>query len=359
MKRRETKYLIVGGGLAGTILARTMEKYGQDFILVDKPGKSNSSRIAGGMFNPVLFRTLGKTWQADEIIPFAHDFYPEFEKELNHKIYFPRKLVRILNQDEKAKWAKASKENDFLDPEIKSYFSQDIVLQPYGGAAINQAGNIDVKLMIESYHHYLKKQDRLKLGGVHCEDLAIHSNGVSWKNIHAEKIIFCEGFLVENNPWFSFAPLKPAKGDVLLIHAPQLKTEHIINKKVWIVPLGNDYYKAGATYRWDDRTETPRQDALDEIITSLETFLNVPYTILDHQAAVRPTVGDRRPLIGPHPEFENLMIFNGMGTKGVMLAPYFADHFLQYLTGKREEIMERVDVRRFQRTWDKNKGSNN
>ena len=355
MKRRETKYLIVGGGLAGTILARAMEKYSQDFIVVDKPGKSNSSRIAGGMFNPVLFRTLGKTWQADEIIPFAHEFYPEFEKDLNQKIYFPRKLIRILNQQEKSGWREAAKENDFLDPEVKEYFHQDIVQQPYGSASIKQAGNIDVKLMIEFYQRHLKKQERFWPGGIQYDDIMIQKKGVSWKNIHAEKVIFCEGYLVEKNPWFNFVPLKPAKGDVIIIHAPQLKTEHIINRKVWIVPLGDDYYKVGATYWRDDRTETPRQDALDEIITSLENFLNVPYTILDHQAAVRPTVGDRRPLIGPHPEIENLMIFNGMGTKGVMLAPYFADHFLQYLTGKREGIMERVDVRRFQKTWFKNK----
>jgi len=356
MKRRETKYLIVGGGLAGIILARTMEKYGQDFILVDKPGKSNSSRIAGGMFNPVLFRTLGKTWQADAIIPFAHEFYPEFEKDLNQKIYFPRKLVRILNQQDKAGWAKAAKENDFLDPEIKEYFSKEAVLQPFGSSAIKHAGNIDVKLMIESYQRHLKKLEHFWPGGIHYDDIEIRENGVSWKNIHAEKVIFCEGFLVEKNPWFNFVPMKPAKGDVIIIHAPRLNTQHIINRKVWLVPLGGDYYKVGATYRWDDRTETPRQDALDEIISSLENFLNVPYTILDHQAAIRPTVGDRRPLVGPHPEIENLMIFNGMGTKGVMLAPFFADHFLQYLTGKQEKIMERVDVRRFRRTWYKNKG---
>ncbi|MCF8230895.1 MAG: FAD-binding oxidoreductase [Bacteroidales bacterium] len=356
MKRRETKYLIVGGGLAGTILARTMEKYGQDFIMVDKPGKSNSSRIAGGMFNPVLFRTLGKTWQADAIIPFAHVFYPEFAKALNQEIYFPRKLVRILNQQNKVDWAEAAKTNDFLDSEIKEYFQQDIVQQLHGSASINLAGNIDVKLMIESYQRDLKKQDRFWPGGIQYDDIEIQENSVTWKNIHAEKVIFCEGYLVEKNPWFNFTPMKPAKGDVIIIHAPLLKTDHIINRKVWIVPLGDDYYKVGATYRWDDRTETPRQDALDELITSLEEFLNVPYTILDHQAAIRPTVGDRRPLIGPHPEIENLMIFNGMGTKGVMLAPYFADHFLQYLTGKKEEIMERVDVRRFQRTWYKNKG---
>ena len=55
---------------------------------------------------------------------------------------------------------------------------------------------------------------------------------------------------------------------------------------------------------------------------------------------------DRRPVIGCHPEEDRVAIFNGLGTKGVSLAPYFSDLFAQHLVENRQLCSE-VDVRRF------------
>ena len=74
--------------------------------------------------------------------------------------------------------------------------------------------------------------------------------------------------------------------------------------------------------------------------------MNVPFEVVDHKAAVRPTVKERRPFIGIHPNHKQIGIFNGLGAKGVLLAPFFASHFSEYLLGK-TELMKEIDVKRF------------
>lgn len=354
MPEKKTKYLIVGGGLAGTLLSRMMEKYGQDFLLVDKPELSNASRIAGGMFNPVVFRRLQKSWMADEIIPFLHEFYPEFEKHLDGQFFYPRKLVKIMGFKEGGFWKSKVEENPYISKELQTYFPQEAISHPYGAGEVAYAGNVDIATMIKSWQSYLKEKDLLIPEKIDFESLEIDENSIRWKDVVAEKIIFADGWLVGQNPYFNFIPLKPTKGEVLTIEVPGFSSDYIINKKIWMLPVGKNLFRVGSTYRWDDLNEIPREQTKAEILTTLENYLQLPYKIVDHQAGVRPTVGDRRPLLGAHPEYENLLIFNGLGTKGVMLGPWFADHFLQHLVHG-NELMPVVNVRRFQRRWYKKK----
>ena len=357
MPEKKTKYLIIGGGLAGTLLSRTMEKYGQDFLLVDKPELSNASRIAGGMFNPVVFRRLQKSWMADQIIPFLHDFYPEFEKHLDEQFFYPRKLVKIMGSEEGEFWKSKVDENPYISKEIKEYFPQEEIAHPDGAGEVAYAGNVDIAIMINSWHSHLNEKGLLIPEKFDFDSLEISKNSIRWKNVEAEKIIFADGWLVEHNPYFNFIPLKPTKGEVLTIEVPGFSSDYIINKKIWMLPVGKNRFRVGSTYRWDDLNEIPREQTKAEILEILEKYLKLPYEVKDHQAGVRPTVGDRRPLLGKHPGYENLLIFNGLGTKGVMLGPWFADHFLQHLE-QGKELMPVVNVRRFQRRWFKKKSQN-
>ena len=75
---------------------------------------------------------------------------------------------------------------------------------------------------------------------------------------------------------------------------------------------------------------------------------SVPFEVLSHQAAIRPTVGDRRPLVGAHPLHPHLWVLNGLGTRGVLNAPYCAQMLYQAVfEGK--EIPPEMDVARFQK----------
>ena len=110
--------------------------------------------------------------------------------------------------------------------------------------------------------------------------------------------------------------------------------------------LANGTFKLGATYEWEDLTEERTQKGLAELEAKLTQLINCKYTIVQHQAGVRPSSGDRRPIIGPHPIHNNVFIFNGLGTKGVMLAPYFAKKFVNFYLQK-EALLADVNVSRF------------
>lgn len=357
MPEKKTKYLIVGGGLAGTLLSRMMEKYGQDFLLVDKPELSNASRIAGGMFNPVVFRRLQKSWMADEIIPFLHDFYPEFEKQLGKQFFYPRKLVKIMGSKEGEFWQSKVDENSYISKELQTYFPQETISHAYGAGEVAYAGNVDIATMIQSWQSCLNEKGLLIPEKFDFESLEIDENSIRWRDVEAEKIIFADGWLVGHNPYFNFIPLKPTKGEVLTIEVPRFSSNYIINKKIWMLPVGKNLFRVGSTYRWDDLNEIPREQTKTEILEALERYLKLPYKVTDHQAGVRPTVGDRRPLLGTHPEYQNLLIFNGLGTKGVMLGPWFANHFLEHLE-QGNDLMPVVNVKRFQRGWFRKKSQN-
>jgi glycine/D-amino acid oxidase-like deaminating enzyme len=72
------------------------------------------------------------------------------------------------------------------------------------------------------------------------------------------------------------------------------------------------------------------------LVKELSEMLKIPFTVEQHFAAIRPTVRDRKPYLGPHPKFPLLFIFNGLGAKGSSLGPYYATHFADYLEGEIE-----------------------
>jgi glycine/D-amino acid oxidase-like deaminating enzyme len=78
----------------------------------------------------------------------------------------------------------------------------------------------------------------------------------------------------------------------------------------------------------------------------LKEILQVPFKVLDHKVGIRPTVKDRRPLLGMHMEHKRLGIFNGLGTRGVMLAPYFANHLANHIFNG-DKLNSVVDILRF------------
>jgi glycine/D-amino acid oxidase-like deaminating enzyme len=169
---------------------------------------------------------------------------------------------------------------------------------------------------------------------------------VEYKGHWAQRIIFCEGQYTQQNPYWNHLPFNPAKGEILTIRAENLPTDAIVSKGIFVLPLGNHTYKIGSTYYWDDKEEQPTERGRSELTQKLEEVITVPYEVIDHKAALRPTVTDRRPLIGLHPQYPSIGIFNGLGTRGVLLAPYFARHFMQHLLDG-EELNSEVNVGRF------------
>ena len=345
-----TDFIIVGRGLAASVVAHTLYKENLSFKIIGDENLSSCSKVAAGIWNPIVFKRLTKSWLANEIIPYLNKFYSDCEITVNKKFVTNRDLIKpFVEEQEKKLWLKKAELelSDFLDETI---YNNDLptlvncnINNQYG--VVKQSGNLNVADFLKATELFFSEQliDEIFDHTL----LEIQPENISYKTIKAKNIIFCEGYLVKNNPFFKWVPLKPAKGEVLTISARDLKLKNqIFNKNGFILDLDNDTFKIGATYEWYDLTENTTESGLIELKAKLNQLISCPYTIQNHQAGVRPSSSDRRPIIGSHPKHKNLHIFNGLGTKGVMLAPYFAKKFVNFYLQK-EELPKEVNVDRF------------
>lgn len=350
---KQVNYIIVGQGLAGTILAQTLLKQGKSVLIIDDPSLSQSSRIAAGLYNPVVFKRLVKSWMADELLPYMDEFYTEAERLLNIPFYFKKKIVKpFAEEQERILWQKKTNEEvgKYLSKHIFNDFLNNEIYNPLGVSEILYGGNLDTALFLNSFQNNFKQNNFLLEEKFSYNEIFFSEYKVIYKNNEADKIIFCEGYKTIDNPYFSWLPFKLTKGEMITVKIPgfSINEKFVLNKGVFMLPLGNNTFKVGATYEWNDLTEKITEKGKTELMDKLRKVIKVPFEIINHQVGIRPTVIDRRPLIGLHPEFSFLGVFNGMGTKGVMLAPYFAQQFCKFLNGT--AILDKeVDIVRFKK----------
>jgi glycine/D-amino acid oxidase-like deaminating enzyme len=330
-------FLIVGQGIAGSVLALTLVKSGYTVCIVDQPNLSSSSKIAGGIWNPVVFKRLTKSWMADELVPELQKFYSSWEKEFQTDFIQERCIIKPFTEEQEEKlWLKKSQgaepENSFLDPLIYKDLSIDEYYVVKNYSKVLQAGSLNVPHFLECTKTYLKKQYEFLEDEFDYAQLKITDQNISYKSLTASNIVFCEGHMVTRNPHFNWIPMKPAKGETLTIYSEHIQLEKdIFNKGFFIMPLGNNLFKVGATYEWNTLNDIPTEDGKNELLKKLDAVITSPYQIISHEAGVRPSVIDRRPVMGRHPEFSNMYLFNGLGTKAVMLAPYFAKQLVAFI----------------------------
>jgi glycine oxidase len=351
LQMKKVDYIIVGQGLAGSILARTLLLKGQSIVVVDDKDLSKASRVAAGLYNPVVFKRLVKSWMADELIPVMEQFYFDSEKLLNARFYYRKQIVKLFaEENEKDFWLKKTTQEvgKYLSKEIHNDLLNDIVFNPLGASEVILAGNLDTQKFLSSFRDYFKMNGCLLEEKFEYAKLDLMEDQVRYGDYLAKKVIFCEGYKAVENPFFNWLPFKLTKGEILTIklRGISIPEEKVINKGVFILPLGNNKYKVGATYEWNDLSENPTEKGKTEIIEKLQKILKVPFEVIDHEAGIRPTVNDRRPMLGTHPQHPAIAIFNGMGTKGVMLAPFFANELATFLI-EGTSIDKEVDIRRF------------
>ncbi|MES2628669.1 MAG: FAD-binding oxidoreductase [Bacteroidota bacterium] len=346
----ETDFLIAGQGIAGTVLALELIRRGQKVLVIDNGHETSSSMVAAGMWNPIVFRKLNKSWRVDELLPEMERFYRHWESEFGATFFHFKPIARVFPaREQENDWHSKSGE-----PGYEQYLADDngeelpgIQLRfPKGFGIVKGSGYLDVPLFLERAKQFLSDKQLLIHGTVDYNALEIGADTVKLGELTARKLIFCEGFKGAENPWFRGLPFANTKGELLTITSKELPQQVIPNLGVWMLPVGNDRIKVGATFDWSDFTMLPTSTARQKIEKELGELTQVTYEIVDHQAGVRPTTRDRRPVLGFHHSHPVLGIFNGLGPKGVMNAPWSAARFCEHLI-EGAELPGDVDVGRF------------
>lgn len=341
-------YLIVGLGIAGTSFCETLEKNGKTFKVISDDSQT-SSHVAAGMYNPVILKRFTLVWKALEQMRMVDPFYSDLEKKLKVKLDYELPILRrFASVEEQNLWFEASDKNglqQFLSPEILPNKNPKIEA-PFGYGKVLNSGRIDTNKLLRYYGQYLKENNLLENETFEYDSLDISNSSIGYKSTEAKRIVFAEGFGLNHNPYFNYLPLTGTKGELLTIKAPKLKETEVIKSSVFLIPIGNNLYRVGATYKWKDKTNLPTDNAKIEILEKLDTFLNCDYEVVDHVAGIRPTVTDRRPLAGRHPIRQNLYVLNGFGSRGIMVGPYASQQLFE-LIEYQNPIDQEMDIERF------------
>lgn len=345
---KKVDILLVGQGLAGTILFDYLTLSGFSVQMVDMYRKTTSSKVAAGLMNPITGRRFAKTWLAEELFSHASEYYIKKEKELSIKCYHSLPIHRYLGSIEDQNTWMGRSTDETIQKFIgnKNIPSIPQVNDEFGGAEIVGGGYLDTVTFLDNAREHIQEKNNLIDSVITSDELEIATDKIIWKDIEVNHIIFCEGFRAIDNPLFSWLPFTFAKGEIFDLKIDDLPADRIYNRNGFIMPIKKGLFRMGATYRWNEMNENPTERSRVELIEKLEKITSCTYTILDQKASIRPTVRDRRPFIGAHPEHKNVHIFNGFGSKGVTLIPYFAKHFTQTLKCKKS-LMPEVDIKRY------------
>ncbi len=279
------------------------------------------------------------------------DFYDQAESLFQAHFQSDLLVHRLFTSEQEGNdWITIADQPAFeqiLSP-LPFHTNSSFIKDEHGLGQVSNSGRIDTISWLNAARSWFTQNNVLLDEPFMHDQLTESNNGVSYADgIQAEHLIFCEGMQTAlSNPFFDWLPFALTKGEVLHIKCNSLQLDRIINGGVFILPLGNDEYKIGAPYAWDTTDTNRTEKAREELINKLDKLIDASYEIIEQKAGIRPTVKDRRPLLGTHPKKSRLHIFNGLGSRGVLMAPYLSKMMTEYLL-QDSPIHPDADIKRF------------
>ncbi len=338
-------YIIVGQGLAGTWIGFQLIKKGYSIMVVNHSSLSNSSWVAGGLYNPLLAKRQKLSYLAHEIYPHIESVYEEIETYINHSVLKAEPIQYIIESIEELNTWSVLCETEAYKPFVKMIDFVDVpsIDAPYGGVQIQHSGWVNIPELLQAFRAKLVAEMAYLDEVFMQEDLLINAEGVNYKGIKAKGIVYAQG-----TPTFhqGIIRLKPAKGEILRVNIPQLEFSFIPQQGVFMLPLGDGNFKIGSTFEWKDLSDRTTEEGKEQLLKKWQNYYKGAFTITGQEAGVRPSSNDRRPILGALDQDKKSFVFNGLGSKGVALAPYFSLQLANFIT-EGTAIDKEVDLKRF------------
>lgn len=338
--------IVVGAGLSGLSVALRLIEKNQPVILFDN-GVNHSSRVAAGMNNPLVFRRMTKAWRVDECIENLNRFYRDLEQKTQKSFYYPITIRRMFsNEHERELWLQKQSLPEFeayMEPVTEEDDTFEGAINNYGSGRVKNASYIQTTSFLDAAKEFIAQHGQVRKEPFDYQKIA----GNHYDGILFERIVFCEGYQGKSNPFFSYLPLQQTKGETLVIRSETIPENESVNRKCFMLPMGNQHFKVGSTYVWNTSDLEITEEGKSTILNNLTYLTKEQVTVVDQEAGVRPTTPDRRCMMGQHPTNKNMFIFNGLGTKGYLIAPLLSKEFVDYLIDGTELNIE-VDISRFE-----------
>ncbi|MCX8239279.1 MAG: FAD-dependent oxidoreductase [Akkermansiaceae bacterium] len=278
---------VIGFGLAGACVALQLQRAGIQVRVVDD-GRVGSSHVAGGLVNLVAGRNFEPSWEVKEAWDVALPFY----EELGDHLFQSVPILRLW-RDEKDR-RKFERKREQLGSWIQKVDDEGVTWR--GG------GWLDCSRFLK-----IAREECLKSGG---EWAAVPRGG---------KQVWCAGAAGLIRGDFDDVAHRSAKGEILTVKIPGWGENRILNRNGWVIPIGNDLYRVGATYDWDHLTSGPTEEGREKVESLLRTFTDRDFEVTGHVAGIRPIINRSKPVVR-FQEGRGWMV-NGLGSKGVIYAP--------------------------------------
>ncbi|MGB0743412.1 MAG: NAD(P)/FAD-dependent oxidoreductase [Opitutales bacterium] len=348
-----TNNLIIGAGLAGCSMGWRLQQAGQAFKIVGSSRRPSAAKVAAGIINPITGRWMTKSWRFDDFASEAEDFYRSLEKAFSIEVYHPIPAVRFCLNAEDAKRARRRCRNPryakVLNQDLEPVAEHPLFNNPHGSFSIRGAAYVDLMCAIKALRAHFKSDGRYCDADFNHSELKKSESGWTYQSEHFDRVIFCEGAALKDNPWFGHLPLTPAKGETLLCRCDKLPLdEELYHQDKWLLPYPDGSFRIGATYDESDLSPEPTEAARETLTKAFHAMTRKPYAleILDQPAGIRPSTSDARPLLGAHPTEAGLYLFNGLGSKGASLAPTLSRELLDYIF-ETNPLDAETDIARF------------
>ncbi len=346
--------LIVGQGLAGSLLAFTLHQRGNQVLVMDDHQQGSASRVAAGMINPLAGMRFTRPAGVDAWLAEATVLYRHLEHALAHPLLHDVPMIRLLRSAEQRRFYQRQAD----DPASAPYLAGDFdaggsgydLGDPHGGFHQRRTGYLDTHALLDGLARWLSAHGALRQGPVDPHQLHFVGDQVRIGDVQARRVVFCEGWRMRDNPWFDWLPLTPAKGEILTLAEDPAQPDRAVVGGRWLLPVADGRRKLGATVCHDPLDTTPTAAARNELLADYRRLLptaSAP-TVFNHQAGVRPNTRDRQPLLGAHPQHPQLVVFNGFGGRGSLTIPWHAARLADWLDGT-GELPSHADIRRLNR----------
>jgi glycine/D-amino acid oxidase-like deaminating enzyme len=343
--------LVIGQGISGTCLSYFLEKENIPFHIIDDANSNAPSRVAAGIINPVTGRRIVRTWMIEELLEFCLEFYTTLGDELKIKAISPKQIIDFfpspqmkLAFEDRFKEGETYLQKPLDENSFHQHFNYD-----FGFGIVSPSYSVHLQTLLPAWRNKLIKQNQLLEDAFDIPQLKVEDDAVYYKDITAKKIIFCDGVQSYQNNFFNKLPFAPNKGEMLIVEIPELSSDYFYKKGMVLAPLSEPgLFWLGSNYLWEFQHENPTKEFYNQAEQLLQSWLKLPFKILEHQASVRPATIERRPFVGFHPKYSSVGILNGMGTKGCSLAPYFAKQLVDCINSNKP-LSPEANISRFKK----------
>ena len=346
-------YLILGQGLAGSLLAWQLIQHGKRVLVVDDGHRTSSSRVAAGLVNPLAGMRFNAAPHTDAWLKALQPAYRLLTDTLGSDPYLHEvPMQRLLRSPEQRRFYERQQNN----PEVSAYLGRTLaageadpgIQAPYGGFEQRATGYVDLPRLLGDLRDWLKAQQSYVHQEIAYDAVEMTDSGATIGQYQARQLVCCEGYRMLANPWFNRLPLQPDKGELLRLRSQRPLCQHIINGAYWMIPLANGDFRFGATHEHQRIDNEPTEEGLGTLATGMHKILEdtTGVDIKEHVAGVRPSTSDRQPLLGTHPDLPRLHLFNGFGARGALSIPWYSQRMANYLL-KGQPLPPNADIRRY------------